>query len=65
MLFHYVIRSKRFENSNQIDSISMQVVERINKSFRIKKNYLAGQDLRRVRKMKQEKLSPRYTIRLD
>ena len=55
----------RFENSNQIDSISMQVVERINKSFGQQKNNLAGQDLKRVWKMKRKKLSPKKTTRLD
>ena len=43
----------------------MQVVDKINQSFGQQKNKLAGQDLKRVWKMKQEKLSPRYTTRLD
>ena len=43
----------------------MQVVDRNNKSFGQQKIKLAAQDLKRVWKMKQEKLSPRYTTRLD
>jgi DNA polymerase V len=43
----------------------MQVIDRINQSFGQQKIKLAAQDLKRVWKMKQEKLSPRYTTRLD
>jgi DNA polymerase V len=54
-----------FENSNPKHSPLMQVVDRINQSFGQQKIKLAAQDLKRVWKMKQEKLSPRYTTRLD
>jgi DNA polymerase V len=54
-----------FENSNPKHSPLMQVVDRINQSFGQQKIKLASQDQKRVWKMKQEKLSPRYTTRLD
>ena len=43
----------------------MQMVDRINQSLGQQKIKLASQDQKRVWKMKQEKLSPRYTTRLD
>jgi DNA polymerase V len=43
----------------------MQVVDRINQSFGHQKIKLASQDQKRICKMKQEKLSPRYTTSLD
>jgi DNA polymerase V len=59
------IQLNLFENSNPKHSPLMQVVDRINQSFGQQKIKLAAQDLKRVWKMKQEKLSPRYTTRLD
>ena len=59
------IQLSLFENSNPKHSPLMQVVDRINKSFGQQKIKLASQDQKRVWKMKQEKLSPRYTTRLD
>jgi DNA polymerase V len=43
----------------------MQVVDRLNKSYGQQKIRLAAQDSKRVWKMKQEKLSPRYTTKLS
>jgi DNA polymerase V len=43
----------------------MKVVDRINQSFGQQKIKLASQDQKRIWKMKQEKLSPRYTTRLE
>ena len=43
----------------------MKAIDVINKSFGQQKIKLASQDLKRVWKMKQEKLSPRYTTRLS
>jgi DNA polymerase V len=54
-----------FENSNPKHSPLVQVVDRINQSFGQQKIKLASQDQKRIWKMKQEKLSPRYTTRLD
>jgi DNA polymerase V len=42
----------------------MQVIDKINQSFGQQKIKLAAQDQKRVWKMKQEKLSPRYTTKL-
>lgn len=58
------IQLSLFENSNPKHSPLMQVVDRINQSFGQQKIKLATQDQKRVWKMKQEKLSPRYTTRL-
>jgi DNA polymerase V len=43
----------------------MKVVDRINQTFGKQKIKLASQDQKRVWKMKQEKISPRYMTRLD
>jgi DNA polymerase V len=43
----------------------MQAVDKINSMFGQQKIRLASQDPKRVWKMKQEKLSPRYTTRLS
>jgi DNA polymerase V len=59
------IQLNLFENSNPKHSPLMQVVDRINQSFGQQKIKLASQDQKRIWKMKQEKLSPRYTTRLD
>ena len=59
------IQLSLFENTNPKHSPLMQVVDRINQSFGQQKIKLASQDQKRVWKMKQEKLSPRYTTRLD
>ena len=59
------IQLSLFENSNPKHSPLMQVVDRINQSFGQQKIKLASQDQKRIWKMKQEKLSPRYTTRLD
>ena len=59
------IQLSLFENSNPKHSQLMRVVDRINQSFGQQKIKLASQDQKRIWKMKQEKLSPRYTTRLD
>jgi DNA polymerase V len=43
----------------------MKAIDAINNSFGQQKIRLASQDLKRVWKMKQEKLSPCYTTRLS
>ncbi len=59
------IQLSLFENSDPKHSPLMQVVDRINQSFGQQKIKLASQDQKRIWKMKQEKLSPRYTTRLE
>jgi DNA polymerase V len=54
-----------FENSNPKHFPLMKVIDRINTSFGQQKIKLASQDQKRVWKMKQERLSPRYTTRLS
>ena len=50
-----------FENRNTKHIPLMQVVDKLNSSYGLQKIRLASQDQKRVWKMKQEKLSPRYT----
>jgi len=54
-----------FENSNPKHIPLMQAVDRINDSFGQQKIKLASQDLHKVWKMKQEKLSQRYTTDIN
>jgi DNA polymerase V len=54
-----------FENANPRHVTLMQAVDRINQLFGQQKIRLASQDLKRIWKMKQEKLSPRYTTKLS
>lgn len=54
-----------FENSNPKHRQLMQVMDRLNMVFGQQKIRLASQDQNRVWKMKQERLSPRYTTRLS
>lgn len=56
---------KIFENSNPKHIPLMQTIDKINASFGQQKIRLASQDLRKVWKMRQEKLSPRYTTKLN
>ncbi len=53
-----------FENSNPRHEPLMKAIDRINRSIGHHKVKLASQDLDRTWKMRQEKLSPRYTTRL-
>ena len=54
-----------FENSNPKHHQLMKVVDSINDSFGQQKIKLASQDQKCVWKMKQDRLSPRYTTRLS
>ncbi|MEO7087228.1 MAG: Y-family DNA polymerase [Bacteroidia bacterium] len=54
-----------FENSNQKHIPLMHAIDRMNTEFGQQKIRLASQDQKRVWKMKQEKLSPRYTTNLS
>ncbi len=52
-----------FENSDPRHAQLMAVMDKLNKALGQQKVKLASQDLDRVWKMKQERLSPRYTTR--
>lgn len=54
-----------FEHSNPKHKALMKAIDRINADFGPHKILLAAQDPARRWKMKQEKLSPHYTTRLD
>jgi DNA polymerase V len=56
---------KLFENRNTKHIPLMQVVDKLNSAYGLQKIRLASQDQKRVWKMKQEKLSPRYTTNLN
>jgi DNA polymerase V len=56
---------KFFENSNPKHIPLMQSLDKINNMFGQQKVKLASQDLKRMWKMRQEKLSPRYTTNLN
>lgn len=54
-----------FENSNPKHSHLMQAIDQLNNRFGRQKIRLSIQDQKRVWKMKQEKLSPRYTTNIN
>lgn len=54
-----------FENRNEDHIPLMEAIDKINSSYGQQKVRLAAQDQQRVWKMKQEKLSPRYTTKLS
>ncbi|NCA22022.1 MAG: Y-family DNA polymerase, partial [Crocinitomicaceae bacterium] len=54
-----------FENSNPKHSHLMQAIDQLNNRFGQQKIRLSIQDQKRVWKMKQEKLSPRYTTNIN
>ncbi|HRO07475.1 MAG TPA: Y-family DNA polymerase [Saprospiraceae bacterium] len=54
-----------FENRDERHVPLFKVVDAINTHFGQQKVRLAAQDTKRVWKMRQEKLSPRYTTRID
>jgi DNA polymerase V len=54
-----------FDNSNQQHVPLMMAMDKINSMYGQQKIRLAAQDTKRVWKMKQEKLSPRYTTSLN
>lgn len=53
-----------FDNSNPKHAPLMKAMDAINMAFGQQKIKLAAQDIKRLWKMKQEKLSPRYTTNL-
>ena len=58
------IQTQLFDNRNEKHIPLMKVIDRINAQFGQQKIRLASQDPKRIWKMKQEKLSPRYTTDL-
>ena len=54
-----------FENSDERHKIVMSTMDKLNTIYGMQKIKLASQDLRKVWKMKQEKLSPNYTTKLS
>ena len=54
-----------FDNSNEQHVPLMMAMDKINTMYGQQKIRLAAQDIKRVWKMKQEKLSPRYTTNLN
>ena len=59
------VQGNLFENSNPKHLLAMQVLDGINKNIGLHKLRLASQDQGRVWKMRQERLSQRYTTRWD
>ena len=53
-----------FENSDPRHQVLMNVVDKLNHSIGQQKIKLASQNLERTWKMRQERLSPRYTTQL-
>ncbi len=60
-----VVQKTLFENRNERHIPLMQTIDKLNAQFGQQKIRLAAQDTKRVWKMKQEKLSPRYTTNLN
>ena len=56
---------KLFENSDPRHKVLMHTVDKLNKIIGQHKVKLGSQDLERTWKMRQEKLSPRYTTQLS
>lgn len=54
-----------FENSNEAHKPLMKVIDNLNAIYGMQKIKLGSQDIKKVWKMKQEKLSPNYTTKLS
>jgi DNA polymerase V len=54
-----------FENRDTKHIPLMQAIDKLNKSYGQQKIRLGSQDIKRIWKMKQENLSPRYTTNLN
>lgn len=59
------LQQNLFENRNEKHIPLMEVIDKMNAQFGQQKIRLAAQDTQRVWKMKQERLSPRYTTRIS
>lgn len=60
-----VTQTTLFESRDERHIPLMKAIDKINSNFGQQKIRLANQDLKRVWKMKQQKLSPRYTTKLS
>ncbi len=60
-----VTQTSLFSNANPKHPPLMKVMDSINRGIGCTKLKLASQDIKRTWKMRQEKLSPRYTTRID
>jgi DNA polymerase V len=58
-----IVQVKMFQNSNPKHKGLMQMIDELNKDIGVKKVKLASQDIGRTWKMRQERLSPRYTTK--
>lgn len=54
-----------YDNADTRHSVILDVIDKVNKSIGRQKIRLASQDLGRTWKMRQEKLSPRYSTRME
>jgi DNA polymerase V len=54
-----------FEKENPKHKPLMQAIDKLNKTFKSDKVKLANQDLQRTWKMRQERLSPKYTTNIN
>lgn len=59
------LQQNLFKNRNEKHIPLMEVIDKMNAQFGQQKIRLAAQDTQRVWKMKQERLSPRYTTRIS
>lgn len=59
------LQKQLFENRDERHIQLMEAIDKVNKQFGQQKIRIANQDLKRVWKMRQEKLSPRYTTNLN
>ena len=59
------VQTTLFNTRNENHIPLMKTIDRLNASLGQQKIRLGSQDLKRVWKMKQEKLSPRYTTNLN
>lgn len=59
------LQSNLFDNRNEKHIPLMEAIDKLNSQFGQQKIRLASQDKKRVWKMKQERLSPRYTTNID
>ena len=60
-----IVQMNMFQNSNPKHKNLMQMIDELNKDIGVKKVKLASQDIGRTWKMRQEKLSPKYTTKLN
>jgi len=60
-----VQQTSLFDNRNEDHIHLMETIDKLNRAFGQQKIKLGGQDIKKVWKMRQQKLSPRYTTKLS